>query len=132
MRRKGWLYEQTGHEFFLDKFGFLHYIPSQWFQYEDEDKRVKFCQTDGLLFNETDKSVLILEFKYKHTVEAYKQLEFKYVPVVKSFLPNWSIRTCEVVKWFDPSTPFPVPVTLKESVESTKPNEFGVFIFNPS
>jgi hypothetical protein len=112
----------------IEKFGFLRYIPGQWFQYELANKRMKFCQTDGLLFTPEQRKVLIVEFKYKHTVNAYRQLEEKYVPVVRKLFPRWSISTVEIVKWYDPSTPYPVPVSLKKDIEQTQPHEFGVHI----
>lgn len=122
------MYEQRGSDYYLDKFGILRYIPGQWFQYQLENNQIKFCQTDGLLFTPEQKHVLIIEFKYKHTPQAYRQIEEKYVPVIGRVLRGWSISTVEVVKWYDPSTPFPVPVSLKEDITETKPNEFGVHI----
>lgn len=106
------------------------YIPGQWFKYQEHGKRLQFCQTDGLLFFYRQKRVLIIEVKYKHTVDAYWQLEKKYVPVVSWLFRGWEISTCEIVKWYDCATAFPVPVSLKADPLTTKPNEFGVHIMN--
>ena len=130
---KGWLFEQR----VSDKFEREHdgsdgtlYIPGQWFQYQEHGQRLTFCQTDGLLFRYRQQRVLIIEVKYKHTVDAYWQLEQKYVPVVSWLFRNWEISTCEVVKWYDAATPFPTEVSLKKEPLTTKPSEFGVHILN--
>lgn len=117
-----------GSEALTDRFGVLRYIPSQWFQYQLPSNQLKFCQTDGLLFTPEEKKVLIIEFKYKHTIRAYRQFEDKYVPVVSKLFPGWTIATVEICKWYDPSTPFPVDPVLKADIEQTKANEFGVHI----
>lgn len=125
------MYEQAGHQKLLDEYGEYRYVPSQWFQFQRHGRRYEFCQTDGLLFTPKQYKVLIVEFKYKHTPDSYEQLEFKYVPVVQKLFPDWSISVCEVVKWYDCSTPFPVEVSLKDDLELVRPNEFGVHIWNP-
>lgn len=115
----------------LDEFGPTSYFPSQWFQFQRYGNRQEFCQTDGLLFRPKQQKVLIIEVKYKHTPDAYWQLEEKYVPVVRKLFPEWEISTLEIVKWYDPSTSFPVEVSLKKDILLASPNEFGVHILNP-
>lgn len=90
----------------------------------------KFCQTDGLLFTPEEKKVLILEFKLKHTADAYFQIEEKYLPVLRRLFPKWIIATCEVVKWYDQCTAFPTEVKLRKRPEDTLPGEFGVHILD--
>ena len=114
----------------MEQFGFTRYIPSQWFQYQAHGHAPAFCQTDGLLFTPRQQKVLIVEVKYKHTPDAYFQLENKYVPVIQRLFPGWTISTCEVVKWYDPSTQFPVAVRLAKNIEAIQPAEFGVHIIN--
>lgn len=120
-----------GHDWLLDTFGAFRYIPGQWFTYGLSNRQVKWCQTDGLLFTPEQKKILIVEFKYKHTIGAYKQLEEKYIPVMSKLFPSWEISTVEIVKWYDPSTSYPVAVSLKKDILQAKPNEFSVHIFNP-
>jgi hypothetical protein len=84
-----------------------------------------------LLFQPKQQKVLIIEVKYKHTVDAYWQLEDKYVPVMRSIFRDWEISTLEIVKWYDPSTSFPVEVKLQKHILNSKPSEFGVHIWNP-
>jgi hypothetical protein len=109
----------------------LAYIPSLWFSYFDGET-VRYCQPDGLLLFERTKTLLIVEVKYSHTPDAFWQLEHLYVPVLRAFMgdSHWKIATCEVVKWFDPSTRFPVRPVLRESFEDIKPGEFAVHILN--
>jgi hypothetical protein len=125
---KGWQYEKRGSLALIEEFGITRYIPSQWFQYSYANNQIKFCQTDGLLFTPEEQKVLIIEFKYKHTDRAYYQFEEKYVPVVNRLFPKWTVATCEICKWYDPDTPFPVEVKLKKDITQTRPNEFGVHI----
>lgn len=119
------------HEKLLDDYGEFNYIPHQWFQYQFVGQGYKFCQTDGLLFSYKERKVLVIEIKYKHTIDAYWQLENKYVPVMKHLFKDWEITTCEIVKWFDPSTPFPVLAILKKDILTIGPSEFGVHILTP-
>lgn len=50
---------------------------------------------------------IIIEIKVQHVPEAWWQLEQLYRPVIQKLWPRTTIRTCEVVRTFDPSTPFP-------------------------
>jgi len=115
----------------LDEYGFVRYLPSQWFQFQFFGRQLQFCQTDGLLFTPKQQKVLIVEVKYKHTPDAYWQLENKYLPVMRWLFRDWEISTIEIVKWYDPSTQFPTTVALKKNILDTKPYEFGVHIMNP-
>lgn len=127
---KGWLYEKDVSWKLLNEYGFTSYIPSQWFHFQQNGHRPEFCQTDGLLFTPKQQKVLIVEVKYKHTIDAYWQLEDKYVPVIRRLLPGWEISTVEIVKWYD-SIPYPTDVVLKKDILSIKPSEFGVHIMSP-
>lgn len=109
----------------------FNYIPSQWFKYGLENRQMKYCQTDGLLFTPRQRKVLIVEFKLKHTADAYWQVEDKYIPVIRRIFPDWEVSVCEVVNWYDPSTPFPVEVNLRKNLLDVRPGEFGVHIWNP-
>ena len=110
----------------------LCYIPSQWFMYHSRG-RIRYCQFDGLLVLPERQVVVLCEVKYNHTSDAYWQLENTYLPVLRRFLgPEnpWRIATCEIVKWFDPSTSFPVQVHLCPEVALAKLGAFNVHILN--
>lgn len=117
--------------YLLNEFGFTRYIPSQWFKFQFIGRRSEFCQTDGLLFTPKQRKILIVEVKYKHTPNAYWQLEDKYLPVIRWLFRDWEISTVEIVKWYDPSTQFPTEVILRKDILSVTPQEFGVHILTP-
>lgn len=123
-------YEEKVHRIFEDRFA-LRYFPSIWWKYYSKD-RVRYCQTDGILIDEERKRILIIEIKYSHTSDAFWQVENVYVPVLRKFFErsNFSIATCEVVKWFDPSVSYPKQPNLRESLEAVKVGEFAVHILN--
>lgn len=128
--KAGLKYERRVHERLYEQYG-LDYIPSQWFSYHDGES-VRYCQPDGILLLERFSILLIVEVKYSHTPDAFWQVEHLYVPVLRAFIGTspWRIATCEVVKWYDPSTRFPVRPVLRESLEDVKVGEFAVHILN--
>jgi hypothetical protein len=77
--------------------------------------------------------VTILEFKYQHTSDAWHQLTRLYLPVLSQLFPRklWRFALCEVVKWYDPATVFPCPVTLAKDPLLLRPGQFGVHIWSP-
>ena len=113
-----------------DRYG-LSFIPGPWFEYENEGSS-GYCQTDGILLNESRRIILIVEVKYKHTPEAYWQLENLYLPVARVFFreSSWQLATVEVVKWFDPSTSCPKRPILQDDLEQVRPGQFAVHILN--
>lgn len=131
LKRKGIAYERKVHRYMLKRFGLTTYIPSQWFKYQRFGDKIRFCQTDGLLFQPKQFKLLIIEIKYKHTPDAYWQIENKYLPVCRWLFRDWEISTLEIVKWYDPSTQFPAPVSLRKDIEDCAPGEFGVHILTP-
>lgn len=110
----------------------LAYLPSEWFMYHSRG-RIRYCQVDALLFLPDRQVIVLIECKYNHTADAYWQLENVYVPVLRCFLGPanpWQIATCEVVKWFDPSTSFPTRVSLCSDLGVAKVGAFNVHILN--
>lgn len=129
-QKAGLRYERKVHERLQEQYG-LAYLPSIWFDYFDGED-IKHCQPDGLLLLPDDRVLVIVEVKYSHTPEAFWQLEHLYVPVLRAFMRDsgWRIATCEVVKWYDPCTRYPVRTVLRESLEDVKVGEFAVHILN--
>lgn len=111
----------------------LRYIPSQWWKYHD-GQRIRYCQFDGLLLNDEQRTVTIVEIKYSHTSDAYWQLENVYVPVLRAFLKAspWLVATCEVVKWFDGTLHYPRQPTLVSGLDNCRPGNFSVHIMSPN
>jgi hypothetical protein len=111
------------------------YVPSPWFKFQRRDGIWNYAQPDGLLFDFHRGLVTIVEVKYSHTSEAYFQLIDKYVPLLRTFLPNkalWQIATCEVVNWFDKSIAYPCEIKLRKTVDLARPGEFAVHIWKPN
>lgn len=90
----------------------------------------RLCQPDGLIFNFHRGTIVIVEFKLRHTSEAYYQLTQLYAPVLSHLFPRplWRLGLCEVVRWYDPSTIFPVVPRLREHVEDCDEGYVGVHI----
>ena len=129
-QRLGLKYERKVLEKLGEEFG-LAFIPSPWWEYQ-EGTRTAYCQMDGVLVLEESSTLLIVECKYSHTVEAFWQLENVYVPVLKAFLAGsrMQIATVEVVKWFDPAVRYPRRPVLRSRLEDVKVNEFAVHIMS--
>lgn len=129
--RRGLKYEAGVHERLQEEYG-LRYVPGQWWKYHTSDGAYHYAQTDGLLYLPDRKLCVLLEVKYNHTPEAYWQCENLYVPLLSWFLKDtdYKIAAVEVVKWFDPQTPFPVRPTLCEELTAVQANRFNVHILH--
>jgi hypothetical protein len=126
-------YEARGHEYFRQLFG-RNYISGQWIMFKDlEEPKVRWCQTDGLLLVPEEKRVIVLEFKYQHTSDAWWQLRKLYQPLVEHLFEklHWTVCVCEVVKWYDPATRFPERVKMVSNVLDVTSSDFGVHIWKP-
>lgn len=137
MRKKGakWLgikYERRAQEHLEEKYG-EKYIPSPWIKYFDSgDERLKWCQPDGLYIDVRRGLVVIVEIKLRHTPLAWWQLEMKYKPLIeKLFGPEFKVALVEFVKWYDGTSPYPVPVSLRPSLADGRPGDFQVTIWRP-
>lgn len=108
------------------------YIPSPWLLYRlHNDSRLHWCQPDGLVIRPDLGIIWVHETKLRHTAEAWFQLMDLYLPILERIFPPklWSIRLVEVVRWFDPSVPFPGKYSLHPEFEDVKLNEVGVKIW---
>jgi len=107
-RAQGLKYERKGHEHFEKLFP-QSYVPGPWFRlWPFRTAHPLWCQPDGLLLDLRASRITIIEFKLKHTSDAWWQTRKLYEPVVRYvFGPDWNYSICEVVRWFDPDTAFP-------------------------
>ncbi len=105
----GLAHEKKGHKFFQSSFGPEgEYIKSPWIWFHvDGVKKQRWCQPDGLLLREDLHLITIIEFKLKHTTDAWWQLRKLYEPVIEKIYPGWDIRVLEVVKHPDPDQVMP-------------------------
>jgi hypothetical protein len=95
--------------------------------YDDRGPRVAI--PDGILWNHNP--VVIVEIKFQHVPDAWWQLKRLYQPVLEAIVPKESrIKCLEIVKSYDPATPFPCEVELVEHLEKWVEDpldSFGVF-----
>lgn len=128
-RGDGIRYERKGHDYVEGVFP-DRYKPSPWFDYTNGAKGSHYCQPDGLVLQPRRGTILICEFKLKHTSVAWWQLRRLYEPVVrKVFGPIWKYRVVEIVKWFDPHTAFPERFELVDSLHDIRDSKFYVHVW---
>lgn len=108
------------------------FLPSPWLIYIIGG-RPHWCQPDGLHFDLVRGIITVVEVKYSHTTDAYRQLRQVYRPVLGRLFPapDWTIRLVEMVKWYDPDIRFPertemCPDPLRHDAEC-----IGVHIWRP-
>lgn len=107
---------------------------SPWAMYRlqgDLSSKIRFCQPDVVLISKTLDKVILVEIKYQHTNEAWKQLRLLYEPVLKFLYPSYSIACLEICRWFDPHVPFGEHYYYSEHPLSAHDNQLGVHIFHP-
>lgn len=126
-KRQGVKYEAAGQAMLRDRFGSA-YLPSPWLRFTDSTGN-HWCQPDGLLH--TKHGLLIVEFKYQHTIDAWHQLRLLYEPVVAALHPEHSISVLEIVKWYDCAVAYPEAVALVADPAHHHGNAFGVHIWKP-
>ena len=133
-KAEGMRYERAAQQHFDAAYGDF-YVPSPWFCFSSVHTRDKYryCQPDGLLFDPRRGVLTIIEFKLKHTPNAWWQTRHLYQPVVQKLFPSdlWTISICEVVKWLDPHTTFPERFNYAHSPLDVPPGGFGVHVLKP-
>lgn len=89
------------------------YLDSPWLRYCDETGW-HWCQPDGIHLDFNAGVLTIVEVKYQHTPDAWRQMEELYAPVLRVLFPPslWQFRFLEVVKWYDPAVRCPNPVRM--------------------
>jgi hypothetical protein len=116
----------AGQKHFQELFGPAYQV-GPWFQFSDA-KGTRWCQPDGIIVRPED--ILIVEFKYQHTPDAWAQLRLLYQPVCELVFRRPAC-VLECVKWYDCAVAYPEPVKLVESPADWHSQEFGVHIWKP-
>lgn len=132
-RGQGIRYEQKCQRYLQELYG-LTYFASPWLQYREyEHEILRWCQPDGLLIDVEKGIITLIEIKYQHTFEAYRQLYRCYRPVLEYiFSPQeWTYHFVEVVKWFDVSVPLPHEPQLCKLPHYASAERMGVHIWRP-
>lgn len=129
-RLEGVRYEKKVHAY-LEEFYGERYIPSPWIRFFTEGAW-RWCQPDAILIDLEHGRITIVEIKYQFTSDAWWQVKHLYEPVLRVMFPAtlWCFDYCQVVKWYDPATPFPEPVVLAHEVSMVHP-KFKVHIYRP-
>lgn len=124
-KRQGVKYEQAAHAHFRSLFPVWQ--ANQWIHFSDE-AGARWCQPDG--FADLGDYILLVEFKYQHTPEAWEQLRLVYGPLLE-FMLGKRVVILETVKWFDPLVAVPEPVELVADPVRWTGAAFGVHIWRP-
>jgi hypothetical protein len=129
-QKAGLRYERKA-QVYLEEMYPNNYVASPWIVFRlRHEPMVRWCQPDGLVVDPQESKLTIIEIKLRHMAEAYTQMTGIYDPVIrKIFPPNWRIRHCEVVRYYDPDSLFPVPVQLVTDPLMTPAGRFAVHIW---
>ena len=129
-RLEGVRYEKKVHAY-LEEFYGERYVASPWLRFFTEGVW-RWCQPDAILIDLEHGRITIVEIKYQFTSDAWWQVKHLYEPVLRVMFPAalWCFDHCQVVKWYDPATPFPEPVVLAHEVSMVHP-KFKVHIYRP-
>lgn len=129
-RAEGVRYEKKVQAYLLSTYA-EKYVDSPWLRFYSGGKW-RWCQPDAVMFDVPRGVITIIEIKYQHTADAWWQVKQLYYPVLRVLFPErlWSFEFCEVVKWYDPSVPFPERVVLAQDVSMPHP-AFKVHIWHP-
>ena len=130
-RAQGIRYEAKGHEHLLNDYP-LCYVAAPWFRFWPlRTTTPLWCQPDGLHLDLTKGLITIIEFKLKHTSDAWYQTRQLYEPVVKRvFGPEWNYSICEIVRWFDPDTNFPERFSFAKHPHEVPVGRFAVHLWS--
>jgi hypothetical protein len=129
-RGRGIRYEAKGHDY-LDGLAKGMYVPGPWFRYINIAGGHYWCQPDGLIFDFNRGIITIVEFKLKHTSDAWWQTRKLYEPVVSHVFGKtlWRYTIVEIVKWFDKEVPFPETFNMARSPFDLTVGSFNVHIW---
>ena len=118
-------YELAAHEHFRSLFP--GWRANQWIHFSDASG-ARWCQPDG--FADLGDRLLLVEFKYQHTAEAWEQLRLVYGPLLE-YIFGKRVVILETVKWFDCAVVCPEPVNLVADPREWAGEALGVHIWRP-
>lgn len=126
-QKNGLRYERAVQCFLYETFH-DYYHPAPYIHFEDGGV-ARTCQPDGFLMDQRGGGIFLFEIKYQHCPEAWWQLVKLYTPLLQRLYPQHKVSCVEICRSYDPSTPFPCPITLVEDIEkwTSEPRiDFGV------
>ena len=103
-----------------------------WLRFITRNEGVRWAQPDGLLFDLRAGRITILEFKIRHTTDAWWQLRRLYEPLIRRLFADgaWHFACCEVCKYYDPAVRLPEAQTRCDNPARLYANAFGVHILS--
>lgn len=131
--RAGLRFEAQGCEALAESFP-LQFAQGPWLQYRSAHRPadLRWCEPDALLVDVQAGIITIIEFKWRHTTDAWWQTRRLYEPVLGKLLgtDKWQFRICEIVRWFE-KRPFPEYFEMVRSPLEVPVGKFGVSIWSP-
>lgn len=97
----------------------------------DGSGAISFCQPDCLLVDNSRRKITIIEVKYIHTSDSWKQVRQLYEPVLRNIHSGFDFAFVEICKWFDPHKAFPETYYYCENVLEAETDRFGIHIYKP-
>lgn len=88
-----------------------------WLAFEEEYRKERICQPDGVLVDPWEGKIVIVECKLKHTHGAWFQLHDLYAPVLRKIFPGWEVAGVEVCKNWQPMTPYPERAKVVDTLD---------------
>lgn len=130
-QRAGLRYERKAHQHFEGQYPLL-YVAGPWLHFSSSIGGERWCQPDAWLVDVRRGVITVLEYKLRHTSDAWWQLRKLYEPVTRALFGSrqWEIGVMEIVQSFDPSTSFPEQVIRMRDISELEPGRFGVHIWD--
>lgn len=127
----GLRYDRRAAAHFAETTGFVGH---PWIRFGTRTARLRWAQPDGLFIDFQMGRITILEFKLKHTADAWWQLRRLYEPLLRFIFGEslWHYACCEVVRWYDPAIRIPEQVTFIDDPRRLFTNAYGIHIFSGS
>lgn len=131
-QRAGQLYEEKAQRHFSTRYPLL-YVESPWLNFSSSIGGERWCQPDAWLVDLKRGVVTVLEYKLRHTADAWWQLRKLYEPVTRALfgVRDWEIAVMEIVQWYDPATTFPEKQIRMQNIDELEPGRFGVHQWDP-
>lgn len=87
-------------------------VPKPWFRFGG-----RWLSPDALVFHPPTNSFLLVEIKFRHNPEAYRQLRQVYLPALSAALPSWRAVPLIICRWHSVHDPMPERYRLEGSPE---------------
>ncbi len=129
--KRGLKYEGRVKEWLTGRFG-ERFIPGPWFRFKAPgDRKIKYCQPDGLIYGEDGRQVTVVEIKLTHCELAWFQLFNLYLPVLKAVDSGVDYLPLEITTTFDCMVRMPGSCDLVEDVFDRPQGQLGVLVWRP-